>query len=591
MNVLRRYAVAAIVMALFLCAGAQAQVLKQIPADPIVVIKANKPQAISDKVAAVAQRLGLANARPELADPLGMLKKQLNIKDGFDGNGEMAIAIYEPAPNSPEPEAVVLIPVTDYKAFIANLTNVQQEGNLSKFQLADNPQPMYVTNWGNYAAVSQTKERLGQAPTGVSPTAACAKQLDSNDVVAWANMAKIRTLLQPQWQAMKPMALGGLDQNLANAPGLNPKFIPAIKALVNQLIVVMEAGLNDTAGATFGLNISKEGINTTFMLDFTPESYMGKALAGYKVGDQNLIVGLPNKKYFAFAGASIDSATVGKMFADFADPIAASLNQAGDEGKSIVTMINAGKATIAATNGLSMGYVQPTAPPGQQSVVQAVGVYHGDAKKIGESTKQSQAVMGDFMKMMPQNQGISFKTSIQPGAKNIDGVALDELTMKFVVDPNNPQAVQIGQMFQMMYGPNGLSGAMGAVDDKTYLFAMGADDALIGEAVASAKKQDTALAQQPNIAAVTKALPANKILVEYIALDNIADTVSKYMAQFGFPMKVKIPTDLPPVGFSVATEGPSVRFDTHISIDLIESTVSTVMQAIMMQQGGRPGQL
>ena len=52
------------------------------------------PISVSEKMAMWAQKLGLANFDPNFADPLGALKKHLNIKDGFDAKGEVAVAIY-----------------------------------------------------------------------------------------------------------------------------------------------------------------------------------------------------------------------------------------------------------------------------------------------------------------------------------------------------------------------------------------------------------------------------------------------------------------------------------------------------------------
>src|SRR5687767_4993690 len=71
---------------------ARAQALKNLPADALVVLKLNKPDAVSKKIGAMAQRLGLAQMEASFADPLGALKKQLNLNDSFDANGEVAIA-------------------------------------------------------------------------------------------------------------------------------------------------------------------------------------------------------------------------------------------------------------------------------------------------------------------------------------------------------------------------------------------------------------------------------------------------------------------------------------------------------------------
>src|SRR5215210_6970352 len=96
MKVLRRATVAVLVLTLMLCSAVSAQGLKQLPANPLVVIKMNNPEGISKKLADWSQKLGLANFDPAFGDPLGALKKQLNIKDGLDGKGEVLVGVYEP---------------------------------------------------------------------------------------------------------------------------------------------------------------------------------------------------------------------------------------------------------------------------------------------------------------------------------------------------------------------------------------------------------------------------------------------------------------------------------------------------------------
>src|SRR5258705_12776516 len=90
MKALRRLTVAFAVLFMFLAAPmARAQGIKQLPANALVIIKINNPQGISEKLSAWSQKLGLANFDPAFGDPLGALKKQLNIKDGLDGKGEV----------------------------------------------------------------------------------------------------------------------------------------------------------------------------------------------------------------------------------------------------------------------------------------------------------------------------------------------------------------------------------------------------------------------------------------------------------------------------------------------------------------------
>src|SRR5262245_29357764 len=65
-----------------------AQVLQQVPADALVVIKFNKLKATSDKLAALSNKLGIAQMNPDMADPLGKLQEQAGVKEGVDPNGD-----------------------------------------------------------------------------------------------------------------------------------------------------------------------------------------------------------------------------------------------------------------------------------------------------------------------------------------------------------------------------------------------------------------------------------------------------------------------------------------------------------------------
>src|ERR1043165_7244452 len=85
--------------------------------------------------------------------------------------------------------------------------------------------------------------------------------------------------------------------------------------------------------------------------------------------------------------------------------------------------------------------------------------------------------------LMPQAPGMNMAMEVKPGAKTVDGTALDQFSMKFNFDKNTPEAAQAQQMITMMYGPNGLNGYMGALSDRNYLMVMGGDDELLNTAL------------------------------------------------------------------------------------------------------------
>src|SRR4029079_3395044 len=122
--------VAIVAAAWMLCVTVvRAQVLQQVPGDSLVVFKVNNLKAGSDKFAKLAQDLGLAAMSPELADPLGALQAKLHVQQGLKTDGEMAIVFVDPAVVNGDNEKamLVLLPVSDYKAFLGNWADAKTE--------------------------------------------------------------------------------------------------------------------------------------------------------------------------------------------------------------------------------------------------------------------------------------------------------------------------------------------------------------------------------------------------------------------------------------------------------------------------------
>src|SRR3954471_14905441 len=241
-----RFKAALVALAMLVAAGstARAQVLTMVPSDAMVVIKIKNMKDVSDKVAALSQAWGLANIRPELDDPLGTLLTAANLGPGLNKSGEAAVAVMRPA-GPGEPNMVFLVPVTDYKAFAAALPNAKAEGELMTFSMGGNPQPGYVANWGQYAAISPQKDMLAKKGSGLMAAGASKKELDSKDLILYANMKVIRELALPAIQQNRQQILQSIDQAMANGPAANPKYAPLMKAYVGQLINVAEGCLRD----------------------------------------------------------------------------------------------------------------------------------------------------------------------------------------------------------------------------------------------------------------------------------------------------------------------------------------------------------
>src|SRR5688500_15115855 len=156
----RPAAVVAMLAALVLssAAAARAQVLDQVPADALVVVKIKNIGDVSKKAADFMAALGVAEMQPELADPLGAAEQQMGIKQGVDRAGDFAFVSLDPraADGDDEKSMLLLVPVSDYAAFVGNFAGAEADGAVTTFT-PEGGEEMYAANWGKYAALSPTK--------------------------------------------------------------------------------------------------------------------------------------------------------------------------------------------------------------------------------------------------------------------------------------------------------------------------------------------------------------------------------------------------------------------------------------------------
>jgi len=372
------------------------------------------------------------------------------------------------------------------------------------------------------------------------------------------------------------------------------EFGPIMKVMVNQYMNAAKMFLTDADGAFVGLRLSDVGLNATVGADFKQGSHLGDLAAKTKNSNADLMTGLPQRKYFAFGGMAVTKETLQKIINDFADPFAKEMaNQ--PNGKDIAAAVEAGKKAAGSIESFAFGYAVPTGALGADSVIQSVSVMKGDSQALATAENQMLEGVGKLFsglsdaggKNNPNQPKVGFEH--QPAAKTLSGVKLDTYKFNFEMDENNPQAAQMQQMMAFIYGPNGMGGAYGAVDAKTFILVQGGPDKLLTDTIASAKAGTDPVSKLEPVQAVNKQLPAERVLVEYVDLAQIVTSAVKYAQAFAPQVKMQLAPNLPPIGISAGTSGPSVRFDVHIPTKLLQSLVSAGMQTYMDVQGGGGG--
>src|SRR4051812_13359208 len=124
-----RCAMAATVLFISFGMRTRADVLEQVPDNAVVVIKVNNLQAVSNKLSKFAEDIGLAQAAPQFANPLAALQEKAGVKEGLNKEGDFAFVILDPTanPEHTDEAMLMLLPVSDFKAFLGNFQGAQTE--------------------------------------------------------------------------------------------------------------------------------------------------------------------------------------------------------------------------------------------------------------------------------------------------------------------------------------------------------------------------------------------------------------------------------------------------------------------------------
>jgi len=481
---------------------------------------------------------------------------------------------------------VLLIPVSDYKAFTGNFADAKTEGDLTEVKFPNETDASYVTPWGKYAAVSPSKEVLGKKPAaGVKLKGLTAKELSSKDAIVYVNMVALRAKLLPELKNNRDEML---DKVAAGLQGEREKYIPIAKSVVSQFLTIAQRYLEDASSVTYGVSFTPTGISGTLMTEFQPGTYGESIIKKFVNSDDSMLAGIPNSKYIFFGGAVATPEVSVQLIDDAVNPIMKDLTALGDDAKPAIKYLESFKKMTAATKSGSFGMLAPSGNLGQDSIIQFIETVSGDSKAIGDAQKTMTETQQELMNLF-QSESVQQKVTFTAASKTVDGVALDEIKSEFAGDPNNPQAAQMQQMMKMMYGPDGVKVLSGAIDDQTRVISIAAADEIVQQLITAAKTKDTALAKSDTVTAVSAELPKKRVMVAYFAVDNLITTGLKYASAMGMNLPINLPPNQPPIGMSIGTEEGAIRVDTFVPTQLVKSITAAVIQFQMQMQGGGQG--
>jgi hypothetical protein len=612
-----------VVVAAMLClAGTPAQAtevevkaaLDLVPADaPIVLVVPNVARA-SKKIAGLGQTLGIDS--PEMADVLGMIKKQSGIAAGVRDDGPIVIAILDAqdlrdriagkVPDNTPPAILAAIPITDFQTFLGNFPGHTGDAVVT-IKLKDDNDDTYVAQAGDFAILSPHRERVaGYKPAQQSgrwvtamgkPAAKC---LETSDALVLVNVAELSPALQPKIQEFMDMLAGNMDMG-AGAPGMDAASLAWMKTVLTIYGDVATALVRDTAMYTEAIDLSDKGVGLTVGVQLKPDSKLAAIFHGGG-GSNEVLTRLPKDNYLmALAGnfQGIDLKTLvddalGALPADNkADAIGSMMRPAVENLRRVQAMA---QVMYAPTPGKGMGQgglinavsiamtddAQAWMKANRQALEQmgklnppAAGA--NPAANPGDKPGADPAAGGDPAPAPGANpiEGMSFATKYTEKVLRVDDIDVDQYQVSVTFPPAMMQGNKMAGVLQML-GVTSQTGYICA-SGKYVITTSSSDLTLIKRTLATIKDQ-SGIGAAPLLAQTRKeGLPEDPAAQMYLSVNGLGSIVNMVVPLLGGPA-IALPNDLPPVALGVAVDQGAVVGRWYVPMPVITAVKHAIDQ-------------
>jgi hypothetical protein len=211
-----------------------------------------------------------------------------------------------------------------------------------------------------------------------------------------------------------------MAQQLEQAVGEDENFQQfggVIRAAFGQAFTAAEQFLNDATAAGVSLHLNDQGLSTTVVADFKPDSYFAKLAGQIKNTEEPLTAGLPAGQYF-LAGGMVNAPEVAeRVMSDLLDPITKEL-AATEQGKGFAEAAESYKQWFKAAKSFTFRLPRPQGDLGAESMLQSVAIAKGDAKAMQAATTKIMKASSEMMaKMAPEGQDAGAEVRLHAHAR------------------------------------------------------------------------------------------------------------------------------------------------------------------------------
>ncbi len=573
---------------------AQPAVLDQLPADTPLVVLVPSLSGLSGKITLLHDALGLD--QPQMVNVLAEFKNVTGMTEGLNDAGTFALVMPDALAmvenEGGDPPMLVLVPVSDYAAFITNLNGDPSQA-VATLTLPDG-QTAFAKQTDGYAVLSPTQEDLDNfAPLeGEQSLRESIGQLgrgcvDRGDAAMIIKLDALAPVLMP----ILDIGMLQIEQEMAREmerDGAGGEIAALATKMVTAYGGAIKAVMNDTSTLVLGMDITEQGVGISKTAQFKPESRMAAIFAGG--GDARpYLAKLAKGPYLASSAVNLQGVDVAAMLAPLEQIFS------GDDLGSMGKLIQPLFGLIKPIKGFAMAYYQP-----QDMAMMGGGVFN--AVSIVE-VDDSQHYLASYKAYMEACDGVEIPidpvngTVMKINGKyssdvlQIEGVSVDDYQLQYELPPQIMQEMGPAAPFMMMMGATGQSGYVAAKGD--YVITTNSRDAKLLKQALAGLDQNAGMGTGDGIEKVRRTAGFGPSMYEtYISVSGIVDgTVNMMMAMMGqqpFP----VPNDLPPVATALGLANGGAIGRMFVPMEVLKFGKDTFDHAtgMMGPQGGGEGQ-
>lgn len=556
-------------MPCFIATAQHESVLDRVPTDAAMVVSIANLGAVLDGAQAFAQAAKL----PEMSMGVGMARGMMGMP-GINADGAAAVVFssLENLDRGPE-DLVLLVPVSDYNAFATGFGGTGNGLESVDFQ-GENVSMKDVG--GGFAAVGPVEANVGafEAAEGALDAHLAAMGASGAALAGDQNVVVSVTVESFAEQMLGAWAMGAQQmQQMAAFGGAEAEQIEGQIAMLDQVI---KNYARDGERGLIGLTLDGRGVSVDLAASFKQGSELAAFFAESN-STADTFAKLPGGDYIGAWAVDLTGAGIRELMANM-NELNAEMNQ-GMPGMDLSQLMD-GADSMAQVIGANPAGLMAGIFPNTITVIET-----SDAAGLIQNYGQTVAGMND-----QEANGMLLSSSFDDAPTNVAGVDAYGWSIGMLPDMNNPNAMQMQMMMNVLFGggANGPAGYIAAADDGNVVMTYTRTGDALSRAVASARDGGDLISNEL-LAAQAERLPADAFMVGYLDLGTVARAALPMVGMFAPELAaINVPDAISPLAFGATAEGGSMSFRAVVPMDLIATSIE-IGQSFQDGQGGGGG--